>query len=124
LACLDGVALEVELARRREVRTVHTLTSRDALERELAQIRTEGVSIDDEENELGVRCVGAVVAGRGGRALAAISVSAPAARMPLQRCAEFAPALRAGGAGRRSARRRPPLDPGHCSRRTARHRPA
>lgn len=38
-------------------RTEHTLTSADELCEELAQIRRQGYSVDDQENETGVNCV-------------------------------------------------------------------
>jgi DNA-binding IclR family transcriptional regulator len=106
LARLDGPALDAELQRPREVRTLHTIIGRQALERELEKVRAAGVSIDDEENELGVRCIGAAIVDAQGRGIAAISVSAPEARMPLERCAELAPAVRAAAdeIGRRIGR--------------------
>ena len=63
LAQLDQAALAVALERPRDVRTMHTLTSADALLGELEKVRVAGVAIDDEENELGVRCIGTVVHG-------------------------------------------------------------
>jgi IclR family acetate operon transcriptional repressor len=93
LAQLDEAALGVALERPRELRTMHTLTSADALLTELETVRTEGVAIDDEENELGVRCIGTVVHGNGAAPVGAISVSAPATRMTHERCAEVAPAV-------------------------------
>ena len=98
LARMNEAELEVELARPRDVRTMHTITARDALEAEIELVRERGYSIDDQENELGVRCVGAAIVNSRGRALAAISVSAPEARMPLERCAEVAPVLRSAAA--------------------------
>lgn len=93
LALMDGRQLEVALQRPREVRTMHTLTSQEALLAELEKIRAAGVAIDDEENELGVRCIGTVVLGNGTAPVGAISVSAPATRMTHERCAEVAPAV-------------------------------
>jgi IclR family acetate operon transcriptional repressor len=93
LAQLDEAALSVALERPRELRTMHTLTSADALLAELEKVRGEGVAIDDEENELGVRCIGTVVHGNGTAPVGAISVSAPATRMTHERCAEVAPAV-------------------------------
>lgn len=106
LARLDGAALETELLRPREVRTLHTIIGREALERELVKIRSAGVAIDDQENELGVRCIGAAIVDARGRGIAAISVSAPETRMPLERCDELAPAVRAAAdeIGRRIGR--------------------
>jgi DNA-binding IclR family transcriptional regulator len=106
LALLDGPALDAELQRPRQVRTLHTITGREALERELEKVRVAGVAIDDQENELGVRCIGAAIVDGRGRGIAAISVSAPEARMPFERCVELAPAVRAAAdeIGRRIGR--------------------
>jgi DNA-binding IclR family transcriptional regulator len=95
LAQLEPDALASALDRPRDVRTMHTLTSADALLAELDKVRIAGVAIDDEENELGVRCIGTVVHGNGnGTApVGAISVSAPATRMTHERCAEVTPAV-------------------------------
>ena len=59
-------------------KTVSTLVE---LKAELDQIRERGYAIDDEENEEGVSCVGAVVRGFDGEPVAAISVSGPTFRL-------------------------------------------
>lgn len=61
--------------------TKHTLTSMAALKAELRTTRTRGYAIDDEENEPGVRCIGAAVRDYTGRPVAAMSISAPAFRL-------------------------------------------
>jgi DNA-binding IclR family transcriptional regulator len=61
--------------------TANTITSFLELKAELAAIRDQGYSIDDEEIEEGVRCVGCVVRDFSGGPVAAISVSGPAFRL-------------------------------------------
>jgi DNA-binding IclR family transcriptional regulator len=69
-----------------ERRTERTLTTPDALARELRTIRARGWAADDQENEPGVTCV-AVPAFLGSPSVpaGAVSVSAPAYRTPLSR---------------------------------------
>jgi DNA-binding IclR family transcriptional regulator len=66
---------------RRTAMTPHTLTSLEALVTELAVIRARGYAIDNEENELGSRCVAVPLLGRAGEIVGAISVSGPAVRV-------------------------------------------
>lgn len=61
--------------------TAHTLTTRRALCDELELTSERGFAIDREEYEEGVVCVAAPIFGPGGEAIAAASVSGPAARM-------------------------------------------
>ncbi|GAA1292592.1 IclR family transcriptional regulator [Pseudonocardia aurantiaca] len=56
-------------------RTPATITDLAALHAELAAVRERGYSIDDEENEATVRCIGAVVFDRIGRPRGGVSVS-------------------------------------------------
>jgi IclR family acetate operon transcriptional repressor len=96
LASMHEESLRAALERPREVRTPHTITAREALLAELEKIREQGYSLDAEENETGVRCVGAPVRATSGQAVAAISVSGPATRMTPEHCAEIAPSIVAG----------------------------
>jgi len=61
--------------------TRKTITTADAFERELAGIRQRGYALDDEENEIGARCVGVPVRDRRGQPIGGISVSGPASRL-------------------------------------------
>ncbi len=61
--------------------TRNSITDLARLERELAGVRATGVARDDEELELGVRCMAAGVYDDQGKLLAGLSVSAPADRM-------------------------------------------
>ena len=61
--------------------TRNSITQVDQLERELALVRRHGYSRDNEELELGVRCIAAGVHDDTGALLAGLSLSAPAERM-------------------------------------------
>jgi DNA-binding IclR family transcriptional regulator len=61
--------------------TVNTITDPAALMDELASIRARGYAVDDEEIEVGLRCVAAPIRDHSGHVVAAISVAAPVQRM-------------------------------------------
>jgi len=61
--------------------TRNTIHAPPALERELDRVRRQGYAIDNEEAELGVRCIGAGIRDETGALVAGLSVSAPAERM-------------------------------------------
>lgn len=69
--------------------TKHSIVSFDKFVRELEQIKIQGYAIDNEENELGVRCVGAPIFNREGMVDAAISVSGPAMRVTMDKIDEI-----------------------------------
>lgn len=70
---------------RRTQMTPNTLVGLDALLSDVAASASRGYSIDDEENEVGARCIGAAIRDFRGQPIGAISVSGPAARIPLER---------------------------------------
>jgi DNA-binding IclR family transcriptional regulator len=74
-------------------RTAKTITTPAEFKAELKLVRERGYSIDDEEVEDGVRCVGAPVLGHSGRPMAAISVSAPSFRLTAEKYEVVAAAL-------------------------------
>ncbi|MEL7649962.1 MAG: IclR family transcriptional regulator [Sedimentibacter sp.] len=61
--------------------TDHTITSYDELIEELKRVKEQGYAVDDEEQELGLTCIGAPILDRDGFAIAAISISGPSSRM-------------------------------------------
>ena len=69
--------------------TPHTHTSLQTLIDELKIIKEQGFAVDNEENELGVRCVAAPIFDYSGAPIAAISISAPAVRFSPQKQAFF-----------------------------------
>lgn len=74
--------------------TDHTITDRRALDAELASIRRDDLSTDNEEYLAGLVCVAVPVAAPDGRNVACVAVHAPVARMPLDRALTHVPALR------------------------------
>ena len=58
--------------------TRNSITSADKLERELSLVRSRGYARDNEELELGVRCIAAGVRDDAGKLVAGLSISAPA----------------------------------------------
>jgi DNA-binding IclR family transcriptional regulator len=65
-------------------RTRNTITDPDRLKAHLKIVRDQGYAIDNEENEKGIRCVGAPIYDQQGQAIAAISISCPTARITKQ----------------------------------------
>ncbi|GIX15568.1 MAG: transcriptional regulator [Paracoccaceae bacterium] len=65
--------------------TPRTITSPEAMMREIAAIRRSGFARDDEEYAEGLRCIAAPVFDENGRAVAAVSVSGPTQRITRER---------------------------------------
>jgi DNA-binding IclR family transcriptional regulator len=63
--------------------TRNSLTQVAALERELEGVRSRGIAHDNEELEIGVRCIAAGVYDDAGKLVAGLSISAPADRLEL-----------------------------------------
>ncbi len=61
--------------------TAHTLTTVEALTAEVQKIREQGYAIDDEECELGARCVAAPLYSYDNKIIAAISITGPSLRI-------------------------------------------
>ncbi|HRE16725.1 MAG TPA: IclR family transcriptional regulator [Rhodocyclaceae bacterium] len=78
----DGTQKAREYARRTGLpgKTPHSLTTPAALEKELDKIRRHDVAYDNEEAEIGLKCVAAPVRDDEGHIVAGLSVSAPTDR--------------------------------------------
>jgi IclR family transcriptional regulator, carbohydrate utilization repressor len=63
--------------------TRNSLTQVAALERELEGVRARGIAHDNEELEIGVRCIAAGVYDDAGKLVAGLSISAPADRLEM-----------------------------------------
>jgi IclR family transcriptional regulator, KDG regulon repressor len=73
--------------------TERTLVELEPLAGNLRDVRTHGYAIDDEESNIGLRCVGAPVHDAEGSVIAAMSVSGPTERITQQRVPEIAAAV-------------------------------
>jgi len=77
LAYSDDKFIKEVLKKGLEKFTPNTIIEPDKLLQHLKKIREQGFSIDDEENEEGIRCVAAPVFDYRGKVIGAISVSGP-----------------------------------------------
>ena len=68
--------------------TDKTITEPAKLIRHLNAVRHQGFAIDDEENEKGIRCVGAPIRDAEGKVVAAVSISGPTARVTKARVSQ------------------------------------
>lgn len=91
LAFSDFDDLHVLLNKPLVMRTPNSLTTIEALQNELKIIRLRGYALDNEENEIGIRCVGAPIFDYTTKPIGAISVSAPRDRMDQERCNSIGP---------------------------------
>jgi IclR family transcriptional regulator, acetate operon repressor len=81
-----------------ERRTTRTLASVEDVLADLENVRERGYSIDDEENELEVRCVGAAIYNGLGDVVGAVSISALTFLLPADKVGETGRAVRAAAA--------------------------
>lgn len=79
----EGIYAAAAYARRTGLRsyTRNSLVTLSALKRELEQVAKSGHAKDDEEAEVGVRCIAAPIRDDSNKMVASLSVSAPAERM-------------------------------------------
>lgn len=70
--------------------TEHTITTLPRLLEQLAQVRADGYAVDDEENELGIRCIALALPGPSGKAEAAFSISGLVPHMGPERLEQLA----------------------------------
>ena len=78
---LEQILIESEMT----PRTTTTITTPDAMKKELAVIRERGWAYDNEEDGYGVRCVAAPVRGIAGEILGAVSVCGTLHQIPKNR---------------------------------------
>lgn len=95
LAHLPDAEVEAYLScRKLEAFTANTLTVPAKLRAALLRIRQDGYALDEEEMEIGLRCLAAPVADHTGRPCASVAISGPAGRMGPERMAELIPIVK------------------------------
>ena len=70
--------------------TCKTITNPQALLKQIEEIKLKGYSVDDEETELGGRCIAAPVRNSRGDVVAAVGISGPSSRVTPERIPELA----------------------------------
>ncbi|MEN6436520.1 MAG: IclR family transcriptional regulator [Anaerolineaceae bacterium] len=69
--------------------TSHSITDRHRFDEELITVRNCGYAVDNQENELGGRCIGAPIFNHQGSPIAAVSMSIPIQRFPDEKIPEY-----------------------------------
>ncbi len=65
--------------------TPYTIVTQEALVAELDKVRVQGFAMDNEECEIGARCIAAPIRDYTGQVIASISISGPTSRMTVER---------------------------------------
>jgi IclR family transcriptional regulator, KDG regulon repressor len=96
LAALQGEQFERFLAQADlKAYTPNSITSAEALRREIAEVRRAGIAFDDGEFDNEVRCVALAVRDFSGQAIGAIGISGPVWRLSIEALQKRARAVRA-----------------------------
>lgn len=93
LAASDDETIEEYIEYASRIDGEFVLSDCDAFRQEIAGTRQRGYSRDDEEDAVGVRCIGAAIRAAGGAPLFAVSLTGPAGRFTRARAEACAPAL-------------------------------
>jgi IclR family KDG regulon transcriptional repressor len=99
LAGLDNAEVRQRFrGRRLGAKTENSITSVAQLLRELDQIRAQGHAVDNEELEIGLRCIAAPIRDADGAVVASLGLSGPALRLSEAALADLAAHVRATAA--------------------------
>lgn len=83
---LEAMLPNIELRKK----THKSITDLAQFKAELAQIRTQGWALDDEERFIGMRCIAAPIFDLTGNVVAGVSISGPSARFPYEELGRMA----------------------------------
>jgi len=78
-------------------RTSHTITDLASLRENLALVRSNGFALDDEEDEIGLRCIGAPIFDRDAQVIAAVSIAGTTAEIHAENVSLLAGLVKAAG---------------------------
>ena len=84
---------QVEMLGRMQAYTDSTITTRDRLRKELAQVRERGYAVAIDELEVGLAAIAAPIHNAHGDVIASMSVSGPTFRLTEERIGEISPPL-------------------------------
>lgn len=91
LAFSPPEAIEGIIGEGLQPRTPRTITAPDELLKSLDAVRQRGCAIEDEESEIGVRCVAAPIRNDAGEVVAAVGVAGPVSRLSKKALSVFMP---------------------------------
>lgn len=75
-------------------KTPNTITNPRVLKRELEKIRKRGYAVDNEENEIGIMCVGVPIFDHNGYPVAGVSISGVARKFTEEKIEEYSDVLK------------------------------
>lgn len=70
--------------------TENTIVNSEQLRRDIALVREHGFAVDNEEAEMGGRCIAAPISGDDSNVVAAVSITGPVSRITFERVEEYA----------------------------------
>jgi IclR family KDG regulon transcriptional repressor len=76
--------------------TSHTVTNLPRLRKDLLKVYQQGFAIDDQETDLGARCIAAPIRDKTGKVVAAVSISGPVTRVSRDQIQFFADIVKKG----------------------------
>lgn len=77
--------------------TPNTITDRERLWKEFRQIRVLGYALDEEEHEVGIRCIGVPVFDSQGQVTGSISIASPVSRVTREKITQIIPLIKSVG---------------------------
>jgi DNA-binding IclR family transcriptional regulator len=88
-AYLPEKELQIMFSKGLQILTPNSISTENALRAHLQQVRAFGYAVDDEEGEIGVRCIGVPIFIDEGNIFGAISLSTLKSNLPMQKLQEY-----------------------------------